>query len=291
MNRLKVFFGFKVSTKNMCGQKEVTDMATFSRKGWSSDGVGGSFSSDEYTRYMDDIDDARMLRHDRGSRPGKTIHPHPTFTEVIEVDERAKFAGLMEEAKKGNVKAQFLLGKEYISRGDLREAEYWLRKVAALGGWPEAEAELSRVRQLRQLRTQSCDENVAKAMHGAHSVEAIKVVTDQGECDSKKGTEEHPFLKLPRAVAFEICDIAMRKGEKKYLVLVRRKGGTKMEVMGHILREAGFDVATDLFDTELDAQNAGLLALRSWGRRISQEKEARLHLRDGIEKFLADISK
>ena len=83
----------------------------------------------------------------------------------------------------------------------------------------------------------------------------------------------------------------MRKGEKKYLVLVRRKGGTKMEVMGHILREAGFDVATDLFDTELDAQNAGLLALRSWGRRISQEKEARLHLRDGIEKFLADISK
>lgn len=138
-------------------------MATFSRKGWSSDGVGGSFSSDEYTRYMDDIDDARMLRHDRGSRPGKTIHPHPTFTEVIEVDERAKFAGLMEEAKKGNVKAQFLLGKEYISRGDLREAEYWLRKVAALSGWPEAEAELSRVRQLKgQLKLTSTSSGVPK---------------------------------------------------------------------------------------------------------------------------------
>ena len=266
-------------------------MATFSRKGWSSDGGGGNLSADEYTRYMDDIDDARMLRHDRGSRPGKTIHPHPTFTEVIEVDERAKFAGLMEEAKKGNIKAQFLLGKEYVRLGDLREAEYWLRKVATLGGWPEAEAELSWVRQLRQPSTRSCDENSAKAVHGAHSVDAIKGIPDQGECNSKKGVEEHLFFKLPRAVVFEICEIAMKKGEKKYLVLVRRKGGTKMEVMGHILREAGFDVATDLFDTELDAQNAGLLAMYSWGRRISQEKEARLHLHDGIEKFLASISK
>ena len=50
-------------------------------------------STDEYARYMDDIDDARMLRHDRGSRPGKTIHPHPSFREKIEVDAKAKIDG------------------------------------------------------------------------------------------------------------------------------------------------------------------------------------------------------
>ena len=57
-------------------------------------------STDEYARYMDDIDDARLLRHDRGSRPGKTIHPHPSFRERIEVDAKAKIDGLIEEAKK-----------------------------------------------------------------------------------------------------------------------------------------------------------------------------------------------
>ena len=61
--------------------------------------------------------------------------------------------------------------------------------------------------------------------------------------------------------------------------------------MGRILREAGFDVATDIFDTELEAENGGLLALRSWGRPISQDRETRYHLRECIEKFLADISK
>ena len=243
-------------------------MAKFSRKGrkrrkgWSSGGKR-SFSSDEYTRYMGDLDDARMLRRDHGSRPGKTIHPHPTFTEVIEVDERAKFAGLMEEAKKGNVKAQFLLGKEYARLREWTQAEHWLTKVAELGGWPEAVEELSRVRQLKQPST------------------------------SMSVSEEHPFLKLPRIAGFEICEIVMRRGEKKYLVLVRRKKSAKAkrEVMGQLLREAGFDDATDLYDTELDAQNAGLLARRSWGRLISQERETRYHLRDSIDKFLADTSK
>ncbi|MBR4614845.1 MAG: hypothetical protein IKO55_04510, partial [Kiritimatiellae bacterium] len=73
--------------------------------------------------------------------------------------------------------------------------------------------------------------------------------------------------------------------------LIRRKKSAKMGVMGHVLREAGFDDATDLYDTELDAQNAGLLTRRSWGRLISQERETRFHIRDSIEKFLADISK
>ena len=268
-------------------------MAKFSRKGrkrrkgWSSGGRR-SFSSDEYTRYMGDLDDARMLRRDHGSRPGKTIHPHPTFTEVIEVDERAKFAGLMEEAKKGNVKAQFLLGKEYVRLGDLREAEYWLCKVAALGGWPEAEEELSLVRRvLYPARTRSCDENAAKAYSDAAATD----ISVQNDSASKNVPEEHPFFNLPRIAEFEVCEILVRRGEKKYLVLIRRKKSAKMEVMGHVLREAGFDDATDLYDTELDAQNVGLLARRSWGRLISQERETRFHIRDSIEKFLADISK
>ena len=89
-------------------------------------------STDEYARYMDDIDDAQLLRHDRGSRPGKTIHPHPSFREKIEVDAKAKIDGLIEEAQKGNVKAQLLLGKEYVQRGDLDRAEHWLKKVACV---------------------------------------------------------------------------------------------------------------------------------------------------------------
>ena len=251
-------------------------MATFSRKGWSSDGGGENLSADEYSRLMADIDDARMLRHDRGSRPGKTIHQHPTFTEVIEVDDTAILEGLKEAAKNGITKAWFPLGQEYAKRGEWAQAEYWLRKVAELGGWPEAELALLRVRQLKQLYARTCEENAASA---------------QGESASKSVSEEHPFFKLPRIAGFQICEIVMRRVAKKYLVLVRRKKSAKMEVIGHVLREAGFDVVTDIFDTELDAQNAGLLALRSWGRYISQERDACLHLRDGIEKFLADISK
>ena len=83
-------------------------MAIVSQKGWASDVGMSGLSDDEYVRYMDDIDDARMLRHDRGRRPGKTIHPHPSFRERIEVDAKAKIDGLIEEAKKGNIPAQFL---------------------------------------------------------------------------------------------------------------------------------------------------------------------------------------
>ena len=71
-------------------------MAIVSQKGWASDVGMSGLSDDEYVRYMDDIDDARMLRHDRGSRPGKTIHPHPSFRERIEVDAKAKIDGLIE---------------------------------------------------------------------------------------------------------------------------------------------------------------------------------------------------
>lgn len=71
-------------------------MAIVSQKGWASDGGMSGLSDDEYARYMDDIDDARLLRRDRGSRPGKTIHPHPSFRERIEVDAKAKIDGLIE---------------------------------------------------------------------------------------------------------------------------------------------------------------------------------------------------
>ena len=273
--------------------KGVTDMAKFSRKGrkrrkrWSSGGRH-SFSSDEYTRYLADIDDSRMLRRDRGSRPGKTIHPHPTFREKIEIDDKAMIDGLREEAEKGNIQAWFRLGKEHVRLGDLREAEYWLCKVAALGGWPEAEAELSLVRRmLYPDRTRSCDENAVKACSDVAATD----ISVQNDSASKNVPEEHPFVNLPRIAEFEICEIVMRRGEKKYLVLVRRKKSVKMEVMGHVLRETGFDVATDLYDTELDARNAGLLARHSWGRPMSQERETRYHLRECIEKFLSDISR
>lgn len=246
-------------------------MATFSRKGWSSDGGGGGLSTDEYTRYMDDIDDAIMLRHDRGSRPGKTIHPHPHFRERIEIDAKAKIDGLIEEAKKGNIPAQFLLGKEYAKRGELGRAEHWLSKVAALGGWPEAEAELSRVRQMKSSRVRSGD--LAEGM-----TEFI----------------ENPFSTLPHVYGFRICELRTKRDGKKYQVLVdlKKRGGQNgvIESMVLILKNAGYKDIIDLFDTQADAEEAGLLALRCWGRRISQEREERYHLRAGIAKFISDIS-
>ena len=254
-------------------------MATFSRKGWSSDGEGSGLSADEYTRYMDDLDDAIMLRCDSGSRPGKTIHLHRPFREKITVDDKARFDGLKEAAENGITKAWFPLGQEYAKRGEWAQAEHWLGKAADLGCWPEAVEALLLVRQLKQLYERTCDENADKE----HSDEAVVAIP----------SEEHPFLKLPRIAGFETCEIVIRRGVKQYLVLVRRKKSVnaKREVMGHVLREAGFDDATDLYDTELDARNAGLLARRSWGRLISQEKETRFHLRDSIEKFLSDISR
>ena len=246
-------------------------MATFSRKGWSSDGGGCGLSTDEYARYMDDIDDAQLLRHDRGSRPGKTIHPHPSFRERIEVDAKAKIDGLIEEAKKGNIKAQFLLGKEYAKRGELAQAEHWLRKVAVLGGWPEAEAELSRVRQMKLSRIRSRD-------LAAGTTDFI----------------ENPFSTLPHVYGFHICELQTKQDGKKYQVLVdlKKRGDQSgnIEPMAQLLKKAGYKDIIDLFDTQAAAEEAGLLALRCWGRRISQEREERYHLRDGIAKFISDIS-
>ena len=246
-------------------------MATFSRKGWSSDGGGGDLSADEYARYMDDIDDAQLLRHDRGSRPGKTIHPHPSFREKIEVDAKAKIEGLIEEAKKGNIQAQFLLGKEYAQRGELGRAEHWLKKVADLGAWPEAEAELSRVRQMKSSHVRSGDLD-------AGTTEFI----------------ENPFSTLPRVYGYRTCDLQTKRDGKKYQVLVELKRHCRqsgdVESMGQVLRNAGYKDIIDLFDTEEDAKEAGLLARRCWGRCISQERDARYHLREGIARFMSYIS-
>ena len=228
-------------------------------------------STDEYARYMDDIDDAQLLRHDRGSRPGKTIHPHPSFRERIEVDAKAKIDGLIEEAKKGNIKAQFLLGKEYAQRGELGQAVHWLKNVADLGAWPEAEAELSRMRQMKASRVRSGD-------------------LAEGTIDFI----ENPFSALPHVYGFHICELQTKRDGKKYQVLVdlKKRGGQSgvIESMAQILRKAGYKDITDLFDTQADAEEAGLLALRCWGRRISQVREERYHLRDGIVKFISDIS-
>ena len=246
-------------------------MAIVSQKGWASDVGMSGLSDDEYARYMDDIDDAQLLRHDRGSRPGKTIHPHPSFRERIEVDAKAKIDGLIEEAKKGNIKAQFLLGKEYAKRGELAQAEHWLRKVAALGGWPEAEAELSRVRQMKLSRIRSRD-------LAAGTTDFI----------------ENPFSTLPRVYGYRTCDLQTKRDGKKYQVLVELKRRCRqsgdVESMGQVLRNAGYKDIIDLFDTEEDAKEAGLLARRCWGRSISQEREERYHIRDGIAKFIWDIS-
>ena len=246
-------------------------MAIVSQKGWASDVGMSGLSDDEYVRYMDDIDDARMLRHDRGRRPGKTIHPHPSFREKIEVDAKAKIDGLIEEAKKGIIPAQFLLGKEYAQRGELGRAEHWLKKVADLGAWPEAEAELSRVRQMKLSRIRSRD-------LAAGTTDFI----------------ENPFSTLPHVYGFHICELQTKRDGKKYQVLVglKKRGGQSgvIESMAQILRKAGYKDIIDIFDTQADAEEAGLLALRCWGRRISQEREERYHLRDGIAKFISDIS-
>ena len=246
-------------------------MAIVSQKGWASDVGMSGLSDDEYVRYMDDIDDARMLRHDRGRRPGKTIHPHPSFREKIEVDAKAKIDGLIEEAKKGIIPAQFLLGKEYAQRGELGRAEYWLKKVADLGAWPEAESELLRVRQMKASRVRSGD-------------------LSEGMIDFI----ENPFSTLPHVYGFHICELQTKRDGKKYQVLVdlKKRGGQSgnIESMVQILRKAGYKDIIDLFDTQADAEEAGLLALRCWGRRISQEREERYNLRDGIAKFISDIS-
>ena len=245
-------------------------MAIVSQKGWASDVGMSGLSDDEYARYMDDIDDAQLLRHDRGRRPGKTIHPHPSFREKIEVDAKAKIDGLIEEAKKGIIPAQFLLGKEYAQRGELGRAEHWLKKVADLGAWPEAEAELSRVRQMKLSRIRSRD-------LAAGTTDFI----------------ENPFSTLPRVYGYRTCDLQTKRDGKKYQVLVELKRRCRqsgdVESMGQVLRNAGYKDIIDLFDTEEDAKEAGLLARRCWGRSISQEREERYHLREGIAKFMSDI--
>ena len=76
------------------------------------------------------------------------------------------------------------------------------------------------------------------------------------------------------------------------MVDLKKRGGQSgvIESMAQILRKAGYKDIIDLFDTQADAEEAGLLALRCWGRRISQEREERYNLRDGIAKFISDIS-
>ena len=190
---------------------------------------------------------------------------------MIEVDAKAKIDGLIEEAKKGIIPAQFLLGKEYAQRGELGRAEYWLKKVADLGAWPEAEAELSRVRQMKLSRIRSRD-------LAAGTTDFI----------------ENPFSTLPRVYGYRTCDLQTKRDGKKYQVLVELKRRCRqsgdVESMGQVLRNAGYKDIIDLFDTQADAEEAGLLALRCWGRRISQEREERYNLRDGIAKFISDIS-
>lgn len=268
-------------------------MATFTRKGWDSDGRGGAFSSDEYSRYMDDLDDAILLRHDRGSRPGKTVHVHPTFKEVIEVDEKAKIAGLEEAAKAGNINARFLLGKEYAKRGDLVRAEHWLMKVAKLGGWPEAEAELSRVRQLKgQLNLISTSSGVSRSedVHNALSDKEKKAIPTHDEDMSGADFAENPFLRMPRIQAFRIYDIQWSEGEKKYLVLLsKEKGEGKLETMGNLLHEGGFEITTEVFNTEMDAQKYGLFVRRTWGRHITQERELRWNFSQTISEFMSAL--
>ena len=242
-------------------------MAIVSQKGWASDGCLGGVSDDEYARYMDDIDDARLLRHDRGSRPGRTIHPHPSFREKIEVDAKAKIDGLIEEAKKGNIKAQFLLGKEYAQRGELGQAVHWLKKVADLGAWPEAEAELSRVRQ--RLRP-----------------EVLSVHCSTSDVDFVV----NPFLSLPRIRAFRIYEIQVSEFKKKFLLLVvRNKSGSKMETMGSILKETGHEIATEIFETEEEAKKYGLFVMRSWGRHITQEREEKWNISKTIVEFMSAL--
>ena len=105
---------------------------------------------------------------------------------------------------------------------------------------------------------------------------------------------ENPFSTLPHVYGFHICELQTKRDGKKYQVLVdlKKRGGQSgvIESMAQILRKAGYKDIIDLFDTQADAEEAGLLALRCWGRRISQEREERYNLRDGIAKFISDIS-
>ena len=105
---------------------------------------------------------------------------------------------------------------------------------------------------------------------------------------------ENPFSTLPRVYGYRTCDLQTKRDGKKYQVLVELKRRCRqsgdVESMGQVLRNAGYKDIIDLFDTEEDAKEAGLLARRCWGRSISQEREERYHLRDGIAKFISDIS-
>ena len=105
---------------------------------------------------------------------------------------------------------------------------------------------------------------------------------------------ENPFSTLPHVYGFHICEFQTKRDGKKYQVLVdlKKRGGQSgnIEPMAQLLKKAGYKDIIDLFDTQAAAEEAGLLALRCWGRRISQEREERYHLRDGIAKFMSDIS-
>ena len=61
--------------------------------------------------------------------------------------------------------------------------------------------------------------------------------------------------------------------------------------MGSILRESGYDVVTELFDTEEEAIRYGNLAMCTWGRRITYEREQKWHLLDEITMFLDYVLK
>ena len=107
---------------------------------------------------------------------------------------------------------------------------------------------------------------------------------------------ENPFSTLPHVYGFHACELQTKRDGKKYQVLVDlkkpKRGGQSRDVgsMAQILRKAGYKDIIDLFDTKADADEAGLLALRCLGRRISQERDARYHLLEGIAKFMSYIS-
>lgn len=259
-------------------------MATFSKKGWNSDSGGFNMSLDEYVRYMDNIDYAV----DRSSRPQKTIHEHKSFKEKVEPDTStgSRIPWLLSEAHMGNTVAKFMLGQEYAKCGNLREAEHWLKKVADLGGWPEAEKELSRVREL--IRCRLVADVAFKARDDGQNDEKVDVRI----MTSESFLPENPLVCLPRINAFRICEFELGNGEKRYLVVIRkRKDSTIMEPMGYVLRGLGYDIAKDLFETEAEAQKFGLLAMRTWGRQISLERERKWNLQDGINDFLSCVLK
>ena len=69
--------------------------------------------------------------NDPVSKSGKTIHPHPVFSEKIEPADQVMMSVLEEAASKGYAQHQFSLGKQYLARGDTAKADYWLGKAAA----------------------------------------------------------------------------------------------------------------------------------------------------------------